>query len=631
MNNADEKKPAEEKRYAQLSRSSIKLMAEQGGHAGISDLVATMLAEDSNYRIRELLHPVFGHNTNSTEPVNMTWVREAEVFAPESEDIDLLEYISTPAVVDLAPSPHIEGDNSSTATLHIMTYFLLTSNGDSRQIINIKLSPKKLPVGPDLMEYYNQITKAVLGNQDDMLKRLDYTVVTGGCVTAVCTPGPPDQRPHHPTAALPHQLCLHRGECSCLSYDWYSQLNLLVQSVLYCILEPLAACINPINDHWALRDMASHLLAHILKEWSTPHNNLRKNTVSALRNSFRDLSKPLCYHYGAVVGLLAIGVEVNTPAPLGLAEYTVSLVHVAMIIMAVSNCFYCKCTACLYMLKADIYKCSRASFGYLHSLMGLDLHKFHESMLLELLDNNQLPLQKLTCELILLNKMKKPFSDDLPRLYLQFYKLFGDVLSLHLPPINIPPSEIYTKPKPPEVSQLFNAPELLMTGEELLESFHEKEEDGKSSVAEEENSDESDIVSDNEEKVALRIKSTISDPTLGIKLTIAKLRKDRPPPPAASPPPPKRRIITLPLQPQDRQVFIPVTLRPHTHIEFCFEGSTPVPQHLLKMRQFRRDCPPPPLTHYRHLVKRLKPTAKLHKPPPRLIFRRKLMSGNLIN
>lgn len=37
----------------------------------------------------------------------------------------------------------------------------------------------------------------------------------------------------------------------------------LVGSVLYCVLEPLAASINPLNDHWTLRDGAALLLSHI--------------------------------------------------------------------------------------------------------------------------------------------------------------------------------------------------------------------------------------------------------------------------------------------------------------------------------------------------------------------------------
>ncbi|XP_014817709.1 PREDICTED: TAF6-like RNA polymerase II p300/CBP-associated factor-associated factor 65 kDa subunit 6L, partial [Calidris pugnax] len=42
-----------------------------------------------------------------------------------------------------------------------------------------------------------------------------------------------------------------------------SYLRSLVASVTYCALEPLAASINPLNDHWTLRDYAAMLLSRI--------------------------------------------------------------------------------------------------------------------------------------------------------------------------------------------------------------------------------------------------------------------------------------------------------------------------------------------------------------------------------
>lgn len=49
-----------------------------------------------------------------------------------------------------------------------------------------------------------------------------------------------------------------------------SYVRSLVSSVMYCILEPLAASINPLNDHWTLRDYAALLLSHIFWYDRTP-------------------------------------------------------------------------------------------------------------------------------------------------------------------------------------------------------------------------------------------------------------------------------------------------------------------------------------------------------------------------
>ena len=50
---SDDKKNIEEKRYAILSKESIKAFAEATGHSDLSDDVASLLAEDVVYRLRE--------------------------------------------------------------------------------------------------------------------------------------------------------------------------------------------------------------------------------------------------------------------------------------------------------------------------------------------------------------------------------------------------------------------------------------------------------------------------------------------------------------------------------------------------------------------------------------------------
>ncbi len=50
---SDDKKPVEEKRYAILSKDSIKTYAEATGHSDLSNEVAALLAEDVVYRLRE--------------------------------------------------------------------------------------------------------------------------------------------------------------------------------------------------------------------------------------------------------------------------------------------------------------------------------------------------------------------------------------------------------------------------------------------------------------------------------------------------------------------------------------------------------------------------------------------------
>ncbi|PKK16413.1 hypothetical protein A306_00000499, partial [Columba livia] len=73
----------------------------------------------------------------------------------------------------------------------------------------------------------------------------------------------------------------------------------LSSSVLYCALEPLAASINPLNDHWPLRDYAAMLLGRIFWTHGEAVSGLCQHILLALQRVLADPVRPLCSHYGA--------------------------------------------------------------------------------------------------------------------------------------------------------------------------------------------------------------------------------------------------------------------------------------------------------------------------------------------
>ncbi|NWX00540.1 TAF6L factor, partial [Caloenas nicobarica] len=86
-----------------------------------------------------------------------------------------------------------------------------------------------------------------------------------------------------------------------------SYVRSLIGSVLYCALEPLAASINPLNDHWTLRDYAAMLLSRIFWTHGDLVSGLYQQILLSLQKVLADPVRPLCSHYGAVVGLHALG------------------------------------------------------------------------------------------------------------------------------------------------------------------------------------------------------------------------------------------------------------------------------------------------------------------------------------
>ncbi|NWY58801.1 TAF6L factor, partial [Chionis minor] len=86
-----------------------------------------------------------------------------------------------------------------------------------------------------------------------------------------------------------------------------SYVRSLIASVMYCALEPLAASINPLNDHWTLRDYAAMLLSRIFWIHGDLVSGLYHQILLSLQKVLADPVRPLCSHYGAVVGLHALG------------------------------------------------------------------------------------------------------------------------------------------------------------------------------------------------------------------------------------------------------------------------------------------------------------------------------------
>jgi transcription initiation factor TFIID subunit 6 len=70
-------------------------------------------------------------------------------------------------------------------------------------------------------------------------------------------------------------------------------------------------CRRPENDnHWALRDFASKLLAHICRHYSTSTNNIQTRITQVFSLSLLNEKTPLSSIYGAIAGLSELGLEV---------------------------------------------------------------------------------------------------------------------------------------------------------------------------------------------------------------------------------------------------------------------------------------------------------------------------------
>lgn len=92
-----------------------------------------------------------------------------------------------------------------------------------------------------------------------------------------------------------------------ISLDNY--LMPLLKSVMYCVFEPLAASINPLNDHWILRDYGSRLLVKIVYVYPPCTDFLLEHLHDNIKQILSDPTRPLCSHYGAIMTIGTLGFE----------------------------------------------------------------------------------------------------------------------------------------------------------------------------------------------------------------------------------------------------------------------------------------------------------------------------------
>ncbi|XP_057261399.1 TAF6-like RNA polymerase II p300/CBP-associated factor-associated factor 65 kDa subunit 6L [Pezoporus wallicus] len=314
----------EERRFVELPRDSVRLMAESTG-LELSDEVAALLAEDVCYRLREAtqnssqfmkhtrrrkltvedfnralrwsnVEAVCGYGSQDALPFRA--IKEGELYFQEDREVNLVE---------LALATNIPKGCAETAVRVHISYLDGKGNLEPQGAVPSAVST----LTDDLLKYYQHVTRAVLGDDPQLMKvalqdlqtnskiaaLLPYFVYVVSGVKSVSHDLEQLNRLLHIARSLIQNpfLCLGSYVCS------------LIASVMYCVLEPLAASINPLNDHWTLRDYAAMLLSRIFWTHGDLVSGLYHQILLSLQKVLADPVRPLCSHYGAVVGLHALG------------------------------------------------------------------------------------------------------------------------------------------------------------------------------------------------------------------------------------------------------------------------------------------------------------------------------------
>eukprot|EP00658_Telonema_sp_P-2_P063294 TRINITY_DN5201_c0_g2_i2.p1 TRINITY_DN5201_c0_g2~~TRINITY_DN5201_c0_g2_i2.p1 ORF type:complete len:200 (+),score=35.91 TRINITY_DN5201_c0_g2_i2:198-797(+) len=83
-------------------------------------------------------------------------------------------------------------------------------------------------------------------------------------------------------------------------------LHQMMPPILTCLVGK-SLCQTPAEDHWSLREYSAKLVHIVCSRFGTAYPNLQPRITRTLIHALLDPLKPLTTHYGAIVGLTALG------------------------------------------------------------------------------------------------------------------------------------------------------------------------------------------------------------------------------------------------------------------------------------------------------------------------------------
>lgn len=104
--------------------------------------------------------------------------------------------------------------------------------------------------------------------------------------------------------------------------------NLFIEQYLHQIMPSLLSCLMggalcnnaAEEDHWSLRQLCSEIIADLCSKWSKLYPSLVPRVSKTMVNCLKDGDKGMTSHYGAVIGLCALGPRTVESTLLALVE-----------------------------------------------------------------------------------------------------------------------------------------------------------------------------------------------------------------------------------------------------------------------------------------------------------------------
>ncbi|CAL1285530.1 unnamed protein product [Larinioides sclopetarius] len=360
----------EAKTPTHLSIESMKIIAESVGVSNLSDEAAKLLADDVTYRLKTLIQdakkfmghakrkklciadldhtlkvkniePLYGFVSNEFIPFRFASGGGREIYFLEEKEMELSDIVGSqmPKLpLDISVKAHwlsIEGvqptipENpppvskdqqkleSMDPTAKMPKIGASPTNKGSKEshleIVGLKqLATHELSVEQQL--YYKEITEACVGSDESrraealqslasdpglyqMLPRLSQFISEGVKVNVV----------QNNLALLIYLMRMVKALLDNQTLFLEKYLHELIPAVCSCIVSKQLCTRPDVDNHWALRDFASRLIAQIAKNFNTTTSNVQTRVTRMFSKALFNEKMPLASQYGAISALSELG------------------------------------------------------------------------------------------------------------------------------------------------------------------------------------------------------------------------------------------------------------------------------------------------------------------------------------